>query len=283
MDAFNGFYEAVAKAEENFKMNDGDYTDTDGLVHCGVCHRAKQARVNALGKIIITSAVCDCRLAELDEQDKLDEIKAKERNKKEREKGLAGISLTSRGYESINFDEYKNTKTNQLMLRAAQKYLAEYESQPDLGLIFCGQVGTGKTYTGICIIKEMEKRGISAIATSFMNIFNQDISERDEIIRKILKHKVIMIDDLNAERSTEYAQEIIYTVIDTACRKGKSLILTTNKTKEQMANSGNIQMQRIYDRILSVCIPIETKGASIRPYLGKSRRDAFMQGLEQQS
>ena len=280
MGTFDGLVQAVENSKNQNNRVEGDYMGEDGLLYCGKCHTRKQSRINILGNTLTPNCLCACEYAKLEEQDALEQQQAADWRKNEREKSLAAISISVRDYNNISFDNFRISENNRILYNAGKHYLEKLAEQPDLGLIFCGSVGTGKTYTAACIEKELKKRNISTVITSFAKVLEQDIDERTFIIQQILKNKVVIIDDLSAERSTSYGQEIIYNVIDTICREGKSLIVTTNRTKAEMLNSQDINTKRIYDRVLSVCVPIEVKGKSVRQMLGKARNDMFMAGME---
>ena len=77
-------------------------------------------------------------------------------------------------------------------------------------------------------------------------------------------YPLVVIDDLDVERSTEYAMETVYMVIDERYKAKKPLIVTTNLTLEELCKPKSMDYQRIYDRILELCIPVAFKGESIR-------------------
>ena len=78
------------------------------------------------------------------------------------------------------------------------------------------------------------------------------------------KYSLLIIDDLGAERKSEFMQEQVFNIIDARYRSGKPMIITTNLTAEEMKKPSEIGQGRIYDRILERCHPVEVKGKSIR-------------------
>jgi len=67
-------------------------------------------------------------------------------------------------------------------------------------------------------------------------------------------------------------QEIIFNVIDTRCKAGLPLIVTSNLTAEQIKNPADLAYQRIFSRLLGMCVPIEVKGEDRRR---KALKDSF--------
>ncbi len=75
---------------------------------------------------------------------------------------------------------------------------------------------------------------------------------------------LLVIDDLGVERSTEYAMEKMFTVIDSRYRSRKPLIVTTNLKLEEIKNPPDLTHARIYDRILERCAPVLFSGKNFR-------------------
>ena len=75
---------------------------------------------------------------------------------------------------------------------------------------------------------------------------------------------MLVIDDLGAERETDYALEQVYTVIDERYKSEKPLIVTTNLTYEELKNPTDIRYKRIYDRVIEMCVPFNLSGVSRR-------------------
>ena len=92
--------------------------------------------------------------------------------------------------------------------------------------------------------------------------------------------KLLIIDDLGAERSTDFALEKVYNIIDSRYRAGLPMILTTNLTLKEMKEATDIRYSRIYDRIFEVCYPMEFTGPSWRKVEASRRFEEMRQFLE---
>ena len=73
-----------------------------------------------------------------------------------------------------------------------------------------------------------------------------------------------IIDDLGVERSTEYAMEQMFFVIDSRYRSRRPMIITTNLKLAELKNPPDLAHARIYDRILERCAPILFAGKNFR-------------------
>ena len=86
-------------------------------------------------------------------------------------------------------------------------------------------------------------------------------------------YELLVLDDLGAERNTPFAMEVVYRVIDDRYTSGKPMVVTTNLTLEQMkkADGLGVDYQRIYDRVLGMCIPLHFKTGSVRGQIAEGK------------
>lgn len=107
---------------------------------------------------------------------------------------------------------------------------------------------------------------ITVKMTNFNTILNDlfAVEEKTEYIRSLNGYELLIIDDLGVERSSEYALENIFSVIDRRYQSRKPLIITTNLPLLQLKQETKIEKKRIYDRILERCIPVKIDGISRR-------------------
>ena len=134
------------------------------------------------------------------------------------------------------------------------------------GLLLWGGVGTGKTYIAASIANELIEQEYTVKMTNFATIINDLFScgDKNEYVDALMRYSLLIIDDLGAERSTEYALENVYYVIDRRYRAGKPLIVTSNLYLDAIRNEVSIEKKRIYDRVLEMCVPVQVAGESKR-------------------
>jgi len=77
-------------------------------------------------------------------------------------------------------------------------------------------------------------------------------------------YDLLIIDDLGAERNTDYAMEQMFSIVDSRYRSGKPLIVTTNLKLDELKHPPDLAHDRIYDRILERCAPILFAGKNFR-------------------
>lgn len=129
----------------------------------------------------------------------------------------------------------------------------------NLGLLFWGDVGTGKSFLAACIANGLLDQGVSVRMTNFTWILNKlsdlQVKERCQYIASFGKVDLLIIDDLGVERNSEFALEQVYAVIDERYKANLPLIITTNLTPKQMRSVQDVAHARIYSRVLEMCTP----------------------------
>lgn len=64
---------------------------------------------------------------------------------------------------------------------------------------------------------------------------------------------MVALDDLGAERDTEYAVEQLESFVNGRDLSGKPLIVTTNLLRKDMDNPTNVAYARVFDRVKKQC------------------------------
>lgn len=243
---------------------EGDYQGADGLIYCGKCHTPKQfhARLKNFDRIV--ACLCKCQVEKREQEAKKLEYEEQMR----RIEWIKRSSMMASKYRDAAFERYVVRSENENVLKLARKYVENFGdmAKKNQGLLFWGPVGTGKSYTAACIANALMGQCIPVIMTSFVKVLQDIHGEEDEAayIEVLNRAALLVIDDLGSERSTDYALEKVYNVIDGRARTEKPMILTTNLTLRDMLNNGDIRYRRIYDRIFECCYPVEIPGRSFR-------------------
>lgn len=104
----------------------------------------------------------------------------------------------------------------------------------NVGLLFYGDVGSGKTYLACSIANELiERKQVKVKIMNLSQVINQIQKsafklDSNEIINNLSNIPLLILDDLGIERDTSYAREQVYNIINSRYLKGKPTIFTTN-------------------------------------------------------
>lgn len=255
----------------------GDYVGEDGLFRCGKCHAPKQTRISfnpATGEQTetIVWTACQCQR---DRDDEAERRKIREGFKcdmaRRREDGLScpdGLRYT------FAQDDRKQPKVSD----TCQRYVACWDEMRanNIGVLFYGSVGTGKSFLASCIGNGLLQRQVPVAATNFPRLLNllQGTYEKQALLDRLSIYKLLIVDDLGVERDSTYAEEQIFNIVDARSNSELPVIVTTNLTLDEMEHPTSMQYARIYDRVLAMC-PIRLKLA------GESRRKGNASKREQ--
>lgn len=237
---------------------EGDYED-GGLLYCGKCHTPKQFMAPFPWGEQIVKISCAC---EKEASEKLEALK-KEYERRDRINDLRKDGLPFSLREST-FD--KDDGTNTEIMNLAKQYAEKWEKmvKKKEGLLFWGGTGSGKTFAAACIANYLIDREIRVMMTPLARILSMDINDRGQFLENLSRYELLILDDLGSERSNQYALEIAYRVIDDRYTLGKPLIVTTNLSLDAIRTADTIEYQRIYDRIIEMCVPVQFKAESLR-------------------
>lgn len=255
----------------------GDYIGDDGLLYCGKCHTPKQTRLRfnpaTRDKVpTIVRATCQCQ-READKEAERRTVRERFRNDMARRRE-DGLSCPDRLRYTFAQDDRQQLHVSD----ACQRYVECWNEMRanNIGILFHGTVGTGKSFYASCIGNGLLDRQVPVAATNFPRLLNllQGTYEKQVLLDRLSIYKLLIVDDLGVERDSAYAEEQIFNIIDARSNSELPVIVTTNLTLEEMEHPTTMQYARIYDRVLAMC-PIRLKLA------GESRRKANASEREQ--
>lgn len=251
--------EMVDSLSERLPVPENEYLGEDGFLHCSVCDEPVQTDIEVFGTTRRVRCVCRCRTAERDAE------KEKERQQENHRKRMVCFSETNMIDWTFENDDRQNPKISDAMIRYAENFPQFLKE--GRGLLLHGSVGTGKTYLAACIANRLIDNGYSALMTNFARITNKIqgmFDGKQEYIDSLNRYALLVIDDLGAERKSEYMQETVFNIIDSRYRAGLPFIVTTNLTTEEITKPQDVGYSRIYDRIIERCFPVSVSGQSRR-------------------
>lgn len=271
---YDFFAGIAARYLKEQKVNPGDTYDSEGLLVCGKCKKRRQTFVMASDptpdepdrkRPVKVTAQCDC-----DKRREMDEKKAAENKAAmERVNRLKDASLMGERFQRAKFENFQITQYNERNLKLCRRYAERFDEMvaKKQSLLFWGNVGTGKSFAAACIANYLLDRGVPVMMTSFVKLLsliqNGDEKEAD-IISRLNSAKLVIFDDLGAERNTDYALEKIYNIIDSRYQRELPIIFTTNLTITEMKNETDNRYKRIYDRVFENIYPMQFTGPSWR-------------------
>lgn len=272
--------ETARAAEERARENasEEDYMQ-DGLLYCGRCRTQKQCRVTFFGEEHVVYCTCECRQQELAEEEKAERRRVRQEwIEKRRIEGIPDANLRTWTFEK---DDSQDSKAMRIVRRYYEKWEKVYAD--NIGLYIYGNVGTGKTFAAACIANGLIDKGVPVLMTSFSRLVNAltgfKEADKNAYIASLHRYKLLVIDDLGVERQSDFAMEQIYNIIDSRYKDGQPIIVTTNRSVEELCKQADTKNRRIFDRILEMTVPVKIDGVSRREQLHREKLERARETL----
>ena len=271
MDTVTDIIDTIgARASRQYSEHEGDYRDENGLLMCGKCHTQKECVLTKSdGTARTVRCACECSVEQNAKEDE-------EKRKRDRMQYLDSMRRT--GFPDAEMRKWtfaESDHSNQKIENVARKYCLNFNAMREkgIGLLLCGSVGTGKSFLAAAIANELIDQGTPCLMTNFSRIISR-VSEKfggdQKYLDDLNRFDLLVIDDLGAERDSEFTWEKVMNVIDARYRAGLPIIITTNLTMKQLSDQSDIRRQRVYSRLREMCVLLEVQGVDRR---GKKMQD----------
>lgn len=151
----------------------------------------------------------------------------------------------------------------------ARQYVEHWPEmrRENMGLLFWGPAGTGKTFAAACIANALVDLEVGVrmitLGEALLNLFGMTGQERIEYLNVLTTCGLLILDDFGVERRTPYAREQVYEIVNRRYLSGRPMVVTTNLTLTELKHADRDD-SRIHDRVLERCVPVCFDGDSLR-------------------
>lgn len=182
-----------------------------------------------------------------------------------------GKSLIPERYKKWELKNFKGKLNKEG--RDAIKYFLENFRNPEEknSLYICGDPGTGKTSLSIAVLKEILSRRIDGLfirVAEMLNLERQRISDNaiKSNLENIKKAYILVLDDIGAERLTEWGLDILWDIISYRYDNCLPVIISSNLDLKKLEGHFNAKKdfdclsgQRIVRRLRETCSVINMR------------------------
>jgi DNA replication protein DnaC len=143
-----------------------------------------------------------------------------------------------RRFLEVSFDREPIVSLDPFVLRQVRAFVRSIDEHLDAGrgLWFDGPVGTGKTSLAILVAKAAKDAGrsyavypVPRLLAEIKRTFDRDASDTYlGFFRRLCTVDVLVLDDLGAEKQTEWVLEQLYSIVNERWQDRRSIVVTTN-------------------------------------------------------
>jgi len=175
-------------------------------------------------------------------------------------------------FAGFSFDTYPVAKPTRDPLDAIIAWTrSERPRKPALYLH--GPVGTGKTGLAVSAFVELGQRGVWGMFESAPELLDRirrtyqkaDAGEPTEsesaVLHKLTDMPLLLLDDLGAERTTDWVIERLFVILNTRYNHLRRTIITSNYTPSELVERLG---ERIGWRVIDFCHAVALKGSNLR-------------------
>lgn len=163
-----------------------------------------------------------------------------EKEKREYWKSLLDLKGLSKENRMADIADYELTSERIGVYNEVLGIIENFDlNKKQHGLWIQGDLGIGKTYLMSAMAKELNKKGASVTMVelgefieTYKSNFGKNEDKQQKILNNLIFADVLIIDDIGAEHTTEWAiDQIIYPIINKRYKSEKLTFFTSNLTK----------------------------------------------------
>lgn len=159
-------------------------------------------------------------------------------------------------YANASLDNFSLPQDNAIarrglaeILLVVRSYAREFPHGDKPGLLFIGDPGTGKTHLAVAVLRALIARGFEGLFYDYQNLLERIRSSYDaasqisdkEAYRNALDAEILLLDDLGAQRITDWTEDTVTSIITYRCNNRKPTLATTNLTDP---DAGGVVVER---------------------------------------
>lgn len=178
---------------------------------------------------------------------------------------LANAELPTK-FAKASFASFLTRPGLEQAVAACQSYAHAFQhGRTSTGLILIGGYGCGKTHLAVATLRHAIERDLvfgrfvsASAAVSRMREHVANGRSGRDFVDEAVDAELLVLDDLGQERATDYARDVLYSIVDGRYLEGRPTIVTSNLGDKQLRDTyGGALLSRLYEMTTLVRVHAE--------------------------
>jgi DNA replication protein DnaC len=192
------------------------------------------------------------------------------------DKLLADARIPPR-YRHCDLDSFRDNNDSQSdAVRKARSFVERFPGV-ERGLFFVGKPGVGKTHLAVAILRETIRRtnaralfyDVRDLLKEIRGTYNPIVRTSEaEVIRPVMEAELLVLDDVGAEKTSEWVEETINLIVNTRYNERRATVFTSNYTLlDDPLDPDSLAVRvgfRMWSRLHEMCDFVEMRGVDYR-------------------
>jgi len=160
--------------------------------------------------------------------------------------------------------------------KRCQAWADAFGPEKSRGLYFSGPTGSGKTALAMAIAEQLIMRGRKLAVWNYNSLMHDirasikdaNLPSENELIAEATQADLLVLDDLGAEKQSEYSTNILYLIVSKLYDNNKLVIVTSNyggkALLERLEKDGDTRASRIVSRLCEMVESVKIRGVDLR-------------------
>lgn len=212
---------------------------------------------------------------------------------------IAGHQLTNaripKRYQHCQLANFEQTVDSLREAHRRARTFVDVFPAVDKGLLLRGRHGVGKTHLAVAMLREIiatkGARGYFYETRELLKLVRDTFAAPGEsemdVLRPVLDADILVLDDLGAEKTSEWVQETLGLVVNTRYSERRPTIFTTNlDDSADTTNPNSMYVQlgaRTRSRLFEMCHWVDMEGPDVREVGSPNYTPADLARYNQQS
>jgi DNA replication protein DnaC len=173
------------------------------------------------------------------------------RDQQQRRAASGGIGTgIGRRFREVSFEREPIVSLDPVVLRRVRTFIRSLDDNlgSGRGLWFDGPVGTGKTSLAVLVAKTAKDAGrsyamypVPMLLAEIKRTFDRDSGDNYlAFFRRLCSVDLLVLDDLGAEKQTEWVLEQLYSIVNERWQDRRSIVVTTNLPDPDPESAGRV-------------------------------------------